>query len=384
MHIIFNAKTLSKSLKAVGLVVERRSTIPILSNVAIQIEKSHAKITATNLNTEIVSYAEIIEVSEDFGITIPFKTLNSFAAFCGDIPMKIEIIDQAHETLETKAIISAGEDDFKVSCVALELKDFPFSPAELTFEELETFTNGRFGEILSIVCPAISTEETRYYLNGVCFHNGAAVATDGHRLIEHIFNREATNSQFIIPRHAISALQKLNPKQAKLSICSTEKQSYKWFRIVSSGQFIMTGKLIDGTFPEYKRVIPTQEAKGRFVIADGADFRKKILFMKSLLAVDAQHAGKTAVKFSASEALELCMSAENLYTKRDTFIKTSAKVEAVGSDPLPWIGFNINYVMRAIKPQGETVFEIIDSGSPARITNSLYPDTLTVLMPMRI
>ena len=258
MKATIERATLLKSLSHVQSVVERRNTIPILSNVLIEASADGAiKLMATDLDLQIVE--SVSAQVEQAGAT----TISAHTLF--DIARKLPEGSQVSlHAAEGKMLIQAGRARFNLS--TLPRDDFPvIAEGDLptTFElPAETLK-----QIIDKTRFAISTEETRYYLNGIYFHVTdddqpvlKAAATDGHRLARVTVTRPDGAEGMpgiIIPRKCIGELRKLlDEVEGSVGIAlSASKIRF------GLGSAILTSKLIDGTFPDYSRVIPTANDK---------------------------------------------------------------------------------------------------------------------------
>lgn len=239
MKLTIPKSDLSRLITGVGKVVESRSTIPILSNVLLTATADTLTVRGTDLDIEAT--ASVAASCSPGSICVDAKLFSGIVAKAsGDISLSLEA---------DKLIVKSGRSKF--SLATLPAEDFPSfgdSKFDATFDI----------DLASLFAPvafAISTEETRYYLNGVFFRGyddkTVAVATDGHRLGRHIVGETAPFEGVIVPRKTVSLL----PKGTVTVSVSTNRIQ------ISSADFVMTSKLIDGTFPDYERVIPRNNDK---------------------------------------------------------------------------------------------------------------------------
>ncbi|RVQ01749.1 DNA polymerase III subunit beta, partial [Sinorhizobium meliloti] len=260
MRITLERSNLLKSLNHVHRVVERRNTIPILSNVLLRSDGASLEMKATDLDLEITE-ATPAQVEQAGATTVPAHLLYDIVRKLPD-GSEVRLATNAEGTAMT---VASGRSKFSLQC--LPQSDFP------------DLTAGTFSHSFRLKAPdlkmlidrtqfAISTEETRYYLNGIFVHtvesNGdlklRAVATDGHRLAR--ADVEAPSGSegmpgIIIPRKTVSELQKLLDSP---DVVVTVEVSDAKIRL-TIGSIVMTSKLIDGTFPDYQRVIPASNDK---------------------------------------------------------------------------------------------------------------------------
>ncbi|MCT4575491.1 MAG: DNA polymerase III subunit beta, partial [Alphaproteobacteria bacterium] len=250
MKIIVEQSSILRVLSHIQSIVERKNTIPILSNVMIKAENNKLLLTATDMDIEIIESIDA-EVIESGATTVPAHTLY-------DIVRKLQ--DGSQVTIEQSddinVLISSGKSNFNLG--SLPSDDFPV----MSNEESEfnfSISVSDFTKIIDKTKFAISTEETRYYLNGVFFHekegNLVAVSTDGHRLAKVEIEAPQGSAGMpgvIIPRKTILEIRKLvDSFDGALNINLSEN---KIIFTIDSIKF--TSKLIDGTFPDYERVIP--------------------------------------------------------------------------------------------------------------------------------
>ena len=370
MKATIERATLLKSLSHVQSVVERRNTIPILSNVLIEATQGGGlKLMATDLDLQIV---ETIEAQVDQpGAT----TLSAHTLF--DIARKLPEGSQVElSAAEGKIQVNAGRARFNLS--TLPRDDFPViaegdlpTKFELPAETLK--------QIIDKTRFAISTEETRYYLNGIFLHVSdeaqpvlKAAATDGHRLARVTVPRPDGAQgmpDVIVPRKCIAELRKLLDEidgTVEVSLSATK------IRFVI-GLAVLTSKLIDGTFPDYSRVIPT--ANDKLLTIDPKSFME----------------GVDRVATIASEktrAVKMALDRDKI-TLSVTSPENGTAAEEVSGDyssPGFEIGFNARYLLDILgQIDGDTVeVHLADAAAPTLIRENDKAPALYVLMPMRV
>jgi DNA polymerase III subunit beta len=372
MRITLERSNLLKSLNHVHRVVERRNTIPILSNVLLRSDGASLDMKATDLDLEITE-ATPAQVEQAGATTVPAHLLY-------DIVRKLS--DGSEVALATNAdgssmTVTSGRSKFSLQC--LPQSDFPDLTAG-SFSHTFRLKATDLKMLIDRTQFAISTEETRYYLNGIFIHtiesNGQlklrAVATDGHRLAR--ADVEAPSGSegmpgIIIPRKTVGELQKLvdNPDLVVTVEVSDAKIRF------TIGSIVLTSKLIDGTFPDYQRVIPT-----------GNDKELKIDCQSFAQAVDRV----STISSERGRAVKLALGEGQLTLTVNNPDAGSATEElAVGyeSDPLE-IGFNAKYLLDITSQLSgtEAVFMLADPGSPTLVRDLAGDDALYVLMPMRV
>ena len=358
---------LLKSLGHVQSVVERRNTIPILSNVLIEArEDGSIRLMATDLDLQ-VDESVPATVSQPGATTVSAHTLF-------DIVRKLPEGSQVELTAaEGKMQVVAGRARFNLS--TLPRDDFPvIAEGELpTRFELPAAT---LRQIIEKTRFAISTEETRYYLMGIFFHvvddQLRAAATDGHRLARVTVGRpEGAEGMpdVIIPRKAVAELYRLLEElegTVEISLSPTKVR-------FGLGSAVLTSKLIDGTFPDYNRVIPT--ANDKLLKLDPKSFS----------------AGVDRVSTIASEktrAVKISLDRDRVtlsVTSPENGLATEELAADYGADGLE-IGFNARYLLDILgEIDGDTVeVHLADAAAPTLLRENDKSNALYVLMPMRV
>ena len=260
MRVILERSNLLKSLNHVHRVVERRNTIPILSNVLLQANGASLEMKATDLDLE-VSEATPANVERAGATTVPAHLLYDIVR---KLPDGAEVMLKTDEDGNAMSVVS-GRSSFRLQC--LPQSDFPELSAG-SFSHTFRLEAQALKGLIDKTQFAISTEETRYYLNGIFLHTIEsagklmlrAVATDGHRLARAEVEAPAGSENMpgiIIPRKTVSEIQKLLDAP---DVAVTTELSDTKIRL-TIGSVILTSKLIDGTFPDYQRVIPSGNDK---------------------------------------------------------------------------------------------------------------------------
>jgi DNA polymerase-3 subunit beta len=371
MKVTVERAALLRSLGHVHRVVERRNTIPILSNVLLRAEDG-LRLKATDLDIEVTETVPA-DVSEAGSTTVPAHVIY-------DIVRKLP--EGAQVSLETSGDsgqmqIRSGRSRFMLQ--ALPESDFPdLAAGEMPHRfDLPAADLKRLIEKTQF---AISTEETRYYLNGIFLHTiesgGSlmlrAVATDGHRLAR-VEMPAPEGSQgmpgVIVPRKAVAEILKLiedGEEAIRLELSSAKVR-------LTFGGVVLTSKLIDGTFPDYQRVIPSGNDKS--LVVERAEFAKAVDRVSTI----SSERGR-AVKLAIAEG-RLTLSVNN----PDSGSATEELEVDYGSDPID-IGFNARYLLDITgQLDGDTaVFRLADPGSPTLIQDRDGAPALYVLMPMRV
>ncbi|MDA0763791.1 MAG: DNA polymerase III subunit beta [Proteobacteria bacterium] len=369
MKFTIDRSSFLKPLGHIYSVVERRNTIPILSNVLIESDASKVSFTATDMDMDIVETVGCI-VSSKGKLTVSAHTLYDIVRKLPDgSEIQIELVDLNVE-------VSAGKSRFILP--TLPVDDYPVMTEiekgnEFSLEAVD------LANLIDNTKFAISSEETRYYLNGIYLHvpdiksdKLRAVATDGHRLAqaEVPIPKGAENMPgVILPRKAVGEVRKLIDSTDGLVTIIISKTKAKFIFPNS----ILTTKLIDGSFPDYQRVIP-KENLNKLVVSN-ADFSK---------AIDRV----STVSMEKSRAVKLSLSNNVLLLQVNSHDLGNASEELdvnYTSDPID-IGFNSRYLLDISgQIQGKDIeLSLSDSASPALITDPDQEGVIFVLMPMRV
>ena len=369
MKATIERATLLKALGHVQSVVERRNTIPILSNVLIEASEGGLRLMATDLDLQI---NELIaaQVETPGATTVPAHTLF-------DIARKLSEGSQVQLTAaEGKMLVVAGRARFNLQTLPRE--DFPvIAEGELpTRFDLPAET---LKQIIDKTRFAISTEETRYYLNGIFLHVSddatpvlKAAATDGHRLARVTVARPDGAEgmpDVIVPRKCVGELRKLLDEADGTVEVSLSPTKIRF----GLGSATLTSKLIDGTFPDYSRVIPT--ANDKLLKIDPRSFED----------------GVDRVATIASEktrAVKMALERDRI-TLSVTSPENGTAAEEVsgdyGAQPFE-IGFNARYLLDILgQIDGDQVeVHLADAAAPTLIRENDTAPALYVLMPMRV
>ncbi|PIE08374.1 MAG: DNA polymerase III subunit beta [Rhodobacterales bacterium] len=372
MRISIERATLLKAVSQAQSVVERRNTIPILANVLIEAEGGDVTFRATDLDIEVVDKMPAM-VEQAGATTVNAVTLHEIVRKLPDGALVALSADAAAGRLT----IEAGRSNFNLATLPKE--DFPvmasseyasnFAVSAPVLRRL--FDKSKF---------AISTEETRYYLNGVYLHVAEAdggrvlraVATDGHRLarVDADLPMGAEDMPgVIVPRKTVGELRKLlDDDEAQIAVSVSETK----VRFATPG-ITLTSKVIDGTFPDYSRVIPVGNARKMEV--DAAEFAR---------AVDRV----ATVSSERSRAVKLQLDEDRLVLSVNAPDAGAAEEElavAYGDEPLE-IGFNAKYLLEIASQvdRENAVFLFNSSSDQALMREGNDTSAIYVVMPMRV
>ncbi|HWD28836.1 MAG TPA: DNA polymerase III subunit beta [Rhizomicrobium sp.] len=361
-----------KALSHVQSVVERRNTIPILSNVLIEAGKGQLKLTATDLDIEIVESIPA-DVLRNGSATAPAHMLY-------DIVRKLPDGSQVQAELLTseggRLAVSAGTVRFELACLPKE--DFPQMAAgalphrfRLAADDLKRLVDKtRF---------AMATDETRFYLMGIHLHATKdkdkvlrAVATDGHRLARFELDLPDGAGEMpgiIIPRKTVTELRRLlDDAEGAIEVSLSDTKIQFTF-----GGVELTSKLIDGTFPDYQRVIPSGNDKS--LALESKEFSHSVDRV-STISADKGRAVKLAVS-KDKVTLSVVNPESGTATEELGATYSAAALE---------IGFNAKYLLDITgQIEGKEIrFLLSDAGSPTIIEDADDKRSLYVLMPMRV
>ena len=372
MKATIERATLLKCLSHVQSVVERRNTIPILSNVLIEAASDGTvKIMATDLDLQVVETLGAVSVEGAGAITVSAHLLF-------DIARKLPDGSQVSlETADNRMTVKAGRSRF--SLPTLPRDDFPvIVEGDLpTSFELPAAT---LAQLIDRTRFAISTEETRYYLNGIFIHVSddelKAAATDGHRLARFTIKRPDGSEGMpdaIVPRKCVAELRKLLEEALDANVLVDLSASKIRFTLGGENGVVLTSKLIDGTFPDYTRVIPTGNDK--LLRLDPKSFWQGVDRVATI-ATEKTRAVKMALD---TDRVTLSVTSPDNGTASE---EVPADYKASGFE----IGFNAGYLKDILSQiEGDTVeLHLADAGAPTLIRQDDKSPALYVLMPMRV
>jgi len=371
MKLTIERADLMRALAHVQSVVERRNTIPILANVLLEADGDQLRLTATDLDLAIVE-SVAADIGKTGAITTPAHTLYDVVRKLPD-GAQVALVDEGGEG---RLSLSSGRSRF--SLASLPREDFP-SIAEDDLPHRFDIAAGDLKRLMEKTRFAISTEETRFYLNGIYLHvvdDGGdmlrAVATDGHRLAQASLpapDGAAGMPGVIIPRKAVTELHKLlDEYDGAVSVALSDARIRFAF-----ADAILTTKVIDGTFPDYERVIPSGNDK--------------------VMEVDAKQLSSAidrvaTISSEKSRAVKLALSKDQLILAVNSPETGSATEElpvSFDAGELE-IGFNARYLMDILgQVEGSNVEVLLaDSAAPTIVRDSSDERALYVIMPMRV
>lgn len=372
MKLSIERAALLKAVSQAQSVVERRNTIPILANVLIEADGDTVRFRATDLDIEVVDSAPA-QVTQAGATTVAAVTLHEIVRKLPDGAL-VQLIADPNTGL---LVVEAGRAQFQLATLPKE--DFPVMPSS-DYSANFTAPAGTLRRLFDKSKFAISTEETRYYLNGVYMHVSESedgqvlrcVATDGHRLarIDAALPANAeTMPGVIVPRKTVGELRKLlDDDDADIAVSVSETKVR-----FATPDITLTSKVIDGTFPDYTRVIPSGNTRKMEV--DAQDFAKAV---DRVATVSSERS--RAVKLSLTEdRLVLSVTAPDAGTAEE-------ELAVAYADESLEIGFNAKYLLEIASQvdRENAVFLFNSSGDPTRMQEGTDTSAVYVVMPMRV
>jgi len=364
-------KDFLKSLTILQGIAERRSSIPALSNVLIETEGDHIRLTTTDLETSIISYIPCSTIKQTGKICVSARKLYEIIRELPEAPISIEGMENHW------ARITCKNATFNLS--GLDPMEFPTVPS-YSEEDLVPIESFDLREMVEKVIFCASTEESRYNLSGVFFEGISSedknlvrmVATDGHRLA--VIDRESAEipgmkKGAIIPRRGLNEVRKIAgeyPGEIKISLSETSC-------VVKASSFVIMIRLIDGEFPDYRQVIPRESDK--IITLTTREF-VACLRRISTISIDRVE----GVKFTLKKGgIELYSSTQDIGNAVEEF------PASYDGDELS-IGFNARYMLDAVSEidEEEFILEVKDEASAALIRPVSGQSPLYVIMPMRV
>ena len=371
MQFIVKRDILLKSLNFVQGIVEKKNTLPILSNVLLQLKENRLSIVATDL--DIIFYDEISEVK-----ILKEGSTTTSATILYDILRKIASNAELNFDLKTENKLSLKSDNSDFNLLCLPTDNFPTFTDEFESQEI-MLNNSRFLKVLNKSKIAISNDDTRHYLNGVYLHLTEAhgrnfltsVATDSHRLSSSSLEVENTGdfSPLILPRKTVFQLCSLLAESKEKLSMQTSENKIKF----TLGNIKLISKVIDGKFPDYKKVVPANNEKSLTVPSKD--------FIDSIERV-------TSVSLDRKEGVKLVISKENIQLSVNSansgegneIIKANFNSENLN------ISFNSKYLIDiASEIEDKNLkMNLKDSVSPVLIEDASDKNSYYVIMPMKI
>jgi DNA polymerase-3 subunit beta len=353
-------------LQAVIGVVERRQTMPVLSNVLVVVRDDQLSITATDLEVELVAKASVT-VQQAGEITLPGRKLLDIVKALPDSSQVTIAVDGE------RATVRSGKSRFTLA--TLPASEFP-TVEDIRAQQTLTIPQAALKRLLEKTHFSMAQQDVRYYLNGMLLESDGkalkTVATDGHRLAYCEAELESSTAtavqQVIVPRKGVLELQRLLTGDDKVELVIGTNHVR-----VQIGAIRFTSKLIDGRFPEYGRVIPS--APGRKIGAD-RDTLRAALQRAAILSNEKYRGIRLSLK-----AGTLTLQSHNPEQE-----EAEEEIDVVYEGDEMEIGFNVNYLLDALAAVDGDQVEIglTDSNSSCLLTSPAMPQAKFVVMPMRL
>ena len=367
MKFSISREALLRPLTLVAGVVERRQTLPVLSNVLIQVNGDEVALTGTDLEVELIGRTVASQVDEPGAATVPARKLMDI---CKSLPDQAEIQLSLEEG---RAVLRSGRSRFTLS--TLPVAEFPNIEDSQGSIEL-SLPRGVLKQLIDATSFAMAQQDVRYYLNGLLFDLGESrlrcVATDGHRLALCEAPLDAAVSakrQIIVPRKGVTELQRLlegGDRELELELDRSHLR-------VKRDDVTFTSKLIDGRFPDYEAVIPI--GADREVKVDREVLRAAL--QRAAILSNEKYRG---VRVEVSPG-QLKISAHNPEQEEaQEEIEADTRVEDLA------IGFNVNYLLDALSALRDesVVMQLRDANSSALVREAGSEKCRHVVMPLRL
>ena len=371
MQFVVKRNNLLKSLNFVQGVVEKKNTLPILSNVLLQLKDKKLSIVATDL--DIIFYDEISEVK-----IIKEGSTTTSAAILYDILRKISSDSELSFDLKSENKLSLKSENADFNLLCLPTDNFPTFVDEFEGQEI-SLNNNKFLKLLNKTKISISNDDTRHYLNGVFLHLTEAhgryfltgVATDSHRLSSSSLEVEniADFKSLIIPRKTLFQLSSLLSETTEKLTMQSSDNKIKF----TLGKIKLISKVIDGKFPDYKKVVPTSNEK--ILVVSSKDFINSIERVAS-------------VSLDRKEGVKLAISKDNVQLSVNSANsgEGNEKIKAEFNSEKLNISFNSKYLIDiASEIEDKNLrLNLKDSTSPVLIQDASDKNSYFVIMPMKI
>lgn len=367
MRFTITREALLRPLSLVAGVVERRQTLPVLSNVLLQVQDSQLALTGTDLEVELIGRTTPHQVDEPGSATVPARKLMDI---CKSLPEQTDITFTLEEG---RAILRAGRSRFTLS--TLPVAEFPNIEGSQSDTTL-TLARGTLKHLIDATSFAMAQQDVRYYLNGMLLEFGhhlvRTVATDGHRLA--VCARSADvdvepSQKLIVPRKGILELARLldgSDEPVELTIGGTHLRA-------QTGDFTFTSKLVDGKFPDYDRVIP--RGGDKVVIAERGELRQ--VLSRTAILSNEKYRG---VRLNLEEN-NLRVTANNPEQEE---AEENVAIEYDGG--ALEVGFNVGYLVDVlgVLDADRVQMTLSDPNSSALLEEPGGGDAMYVVMPMRL
>lgn len=366
MHFVISREALLKPLQLVSGVVERRQTLPVLSNVLLVLNGNELSLTGTDLEVELVGRVQVDSAHSHGAVTVPARKLLDICKSLADDAM-LEI-----SLAENKFTVKAGRSRF--SLTTLPASEFPNVEEEADTFSL-TLPQTKLGELLDSTSFAMAQQDVRYYLNGMLFEVSPdylrVVSTDGHRLAMEtldVSNDIAATQQLILPRKGVMELSRLLGDEGEITLVFGQNHIR-----AAVADFTFTSKLVDGKFPDYNRVLP--KGGNKVVMGDCQALRQG--FSRASILSNEKYRGVRVVLTAG----ELRIFANNPEQEEAEEV---VAVDYQGEELE--MGFNVSYLIDVLSTlrSSQAKITLLDANSSALIESSDESNAMYVVMPMRL
>jgi DNA polymerase-3 subunit beta len=367
MHFKISRESFLKPLQLVSGVVEKRQTLPVLSNVLLVLEGNELSLTGTDLEVELVGRVRVDESLSSGAVTVPARKLLDICK-----SLKDDAIIELAESENQRLTVKSGRSRFTLTTLpATEFPRVEEEPGNSTV----SVPQSRLKELLDSTSFAMAQQDVRYYLNGMLFEVSAdylrVVATDGHRLAMETMAMQseiAESLQLILPRKGVIELGRLLGDDGEVALTFSQNHIR-----ASVTEYTFTSKLVDGKFPDYNRVLP--KGGNKVMVATSLELRQA--FTRASILSNEKYRG-VRVLLSSGELKILANNPEQEEAEE------VLGVEYEG-DSLE-IGFNVSYLIDVLTNLSGTraKFTLSDPNSSALIEAEDGGDAVYVVMPMRL
>ncbi|WP_027965681.1 DNA polymerase III subunit beta [Halomonas halocynthiae] len=368
MKFSISREALLRPLALVAGVVDRRNTLPVLSNVLVQVEQDQVSLTGSDLEVELVGRTIASHVDQPGSITLPARKLMDI---CKSLPDMAELQFSLEEN--DRVVLRSGRSRFALS--TLPSAEFPSIDDSESDIEL-SLPRGTLKHLIDTSAFAMAQQDVRYYLNGMLLEFSGnmvrSVATDGHRLAMCTRPVETPLSEthkLILPRKGVTELVRLlddGDDPVSLTLGTSHVRAH-------TGDFTFTSKLVDGKFPDYDRVVP--RGGDKVLIADRAGLRQSL--SRASILSNEKYRG---VRLYLEESSLKVMANNPEQEEAEEYVGVEYSGQSLE------IGFNVSYLIDVLSVLNEDRVQITlaDSSSSALLEEPGGGDALYVVMPMRL
>lgn len=367
MQFTVSREALLGPLTLVAGAVEKRSTLPILSNILISIENQRCTLTGTDTEVELIGSLSLEHAAINGQMTVPARKL---VDICRSLPEKAEI-QFSHEN--QRLTIKSGRARFNLA--TLPAQDFPHIETQVPDQEI-CVSNAQFQNLLKKTYFAMAVEDVRYFLNGALLDINEGeikvVATDGHRLaLSPVLKTEsAASTQVIIPRKTVQEMMRLFQKEDETLTLYIGNHYLK----MTTGDATLVSKLIDARYPDYRKVIPRPSDK--YLLIDKDQFQQALTSI-AVVTSEKQRGVRVQIRPQILKLLARNTEQEEAEQELNVFEQTGEELD---------IGFNVNYLLDALNAIDDLQVKMTfsDSNNGVILENPEAKGGRYVVMPMRL